>query len=127
VFEDALTTSRATSPLEYAEDGYPKLPACLDRRPIKLARELNARPDTLGSLPERESAEPNLLTTFGVLPFFAGGTSGARASFAWTSSCNATAYSSRIFSGWNGPELPSMSLVAKATASAFTAVLMPSK
>jgi hypothetical protein len=24
-------------PLEYYEDGYPKLPACLDRRPITLA------------------------------------------------------------------------------------------
>ncbi len=26
-----------TATLEYYEDGYPKLPACLDRRPIKLA------------------------------------------------------------------------------------------
>lgn len=26
-----------TYPLEYYEDGYPKLPACLDRRPIALA------------------------------------------------------------------------------------------
>jgi len=25
-------------PLEYADDGYPKLPACLDRRPVQLAR-----------------------------------------------------------------------------------------
>ena len=24
-------------PLEYYEDGYPKMPACLDRRPVKLA------------------------------------------------------------------------------------------
>ena len=31
----ALQGDEAT--LEYYEDGYPKLPACLDRRPIKLA------------------------------------------------------------------------------------------
>jgi hypothetical protein len=29
--------SSSDYPLEYYEDGYPKLPACLDRRPVKLA------------------------------------------------------------------------------------------
>ena len=46
-------------PLEYYEDGYPKLPACLIARQLNWAGQLNERPDTLGSLPERESAEPN--------------------------------------------------------------------